>query len=170
MLSDNHPSRTPNRMARKDYSVNGAYFLTICTKERHELLGSIQGGEMTLSENGTLAKSELEQLEKIYPSVLPECCVVMPNHVHLLIQLLNHDLNPTVSRIVQQWKGAVSKKAGFPLWQEKFHDRVVDTAEGYRKIQRYIQQNPERWREDRFYPGLGPNSRRDDLRSSETKE
>ena len=35
------PKRKPNRLAGYDYSKNGAYFLTICTKDRTELFGSV---------------------------------------------------------------------------------------------------------------------------------
>jgi len=126
----------------------GAYFLTICTKERHELLGSIIDGGITLTESGAYAMEELSRIEEIYPSVVMDAFIVMPNHVHMLLFLLNNEVNPSVSRIVQQWKGAVSKNAGFSLWQDKFHDRIVDTAEDFRTIRQYIQTNPARWETD----------------------
>jgi len=142
------PSRKPNRLKGKDYGLCGAYFLTICTKHRHELLGCINEGEMTFTQAGAYAADELARIESIYPSVVMDASIVMPNHVHLLLLLLNNELNPTVSKIVQQWKGAVSKKAGFSLWQDKFHDHIVDTAKEYRSIRQYIQTNPARWEND----------------------
>jgi len=147
-VSEELPSRKPNRVKGKDYSLCGVYFLTICTKERHELLGRIEEGETTYTEAGAHAADELSRIESIYPSVVVDTSIVMPNHVHLLLLLLNNELNPTISRIIQQWKGAVTKKAGFSLWQDKFHDHIVDTAKEYRSIRQYIQTNPARWETD----------------------
>ena len=37
------PVRKPNRLQNYDYSQNGAYFVTMCIKDRHEILGNIVG-------------------------------------------------------------------------------------------------------------------------------
>jgi len=102
-------------MERKNYGMCGAYFLTVCVKERYELLGEISNGKILLSDVGAFAENELYKVESIYPSVVMDTFIIMPNHVHMLVFLLNSDLNPSVSRIIQQWKGAVSKQAGFSL-------------------------------------------------------
>ena len=40
----NLPKRKPNRLENFDYSKNGAYFLTLCTKNRKRLLSNINVG------------------------------------------------------------------------------------------------------------------------------
>lgn len=35
------PKRKPNRLKNYDYSQNGAYFITICTKDRRQMLWSV---------------------------------------------------------------------------------------------------------------------------------
>lgn len=52
--------------------------------------------------------------------------------------------------VIQQWKGAVSKQAGFPVWQKGFYDHVIRCGSDYREIWNYIEANPLRWREDRL--------------------
>jgi len=146
------PTRKQHRIAGKNYAYNGVYFLTICTKHRHELFGKICDGEMILSEIGEIVRDELNKIEKIYSSVVVDSFVVMPNHAHILLHLLNNETNPSISRIIQQCKGVISKKAGVSLWQNKFHDHVVDNAEEYRAIQQYIQDNPARWQTDVLRP------------------
>ncbi|MCL2105501.1 MAG: transposase [Oscillospiraceae bacterium] len=89
--------------------------------------------------------------EKADASVVVDAFVVMPNHVHLLILMLDDHENPHLSRIIQQWKGSISKKAGFPLWQHRFHDRLMRRADEYRKAKNYIRSNPERWKGDCFF-------------------
>ena len=150
-----HPSRKPNRMAGKNYNWNGAYFLTVCTKNRHCFLGEIQNGVMNLSDNGRIAAETLANIESIYPSVLLDSFVVMPNHLHLLVVLLSERHNPTIQRLVQQWKGVVTKQAGFPLWQDRFDDRIVYGAASFRRIKQYIRNNPALWKDDQFFE---PNS------------
>lgn len=145
------PTRKPNRLTGKNYGWNGVYFLTICTKNRYHFLGAIQDGEMILSDIGKIATEELSKIEAIYPSVILDSFVIMPNHVHVLIILCSEQYNPTVQRIIQQWKGAVSKKAAFSLWQDRFDDRIVHGAAAYRRIREYIQSNPARWGEDMFF-------------------
>jgi len=144
--------RKANRIPGKNYNMNGAYFLTICVKDRDELLGEIHNDRMILSPVGEIVQDELRTIEAIYASVLVDSFVVMPNHVHILLCLLNSESNPSASRVVQQWKGAISKKAGFSLWQKNFHDHVVNTAEEFRKIQQYILNNPTNWKEDVLRP------------------
>ena len=42
------PQRKPNRMKDYDYSRDGTYFVTICAKDRHEILGEIVVGDGVL--------------------------------------------------------------------------------------------------------------------------
>jgi len=67
------------------------------------------------------------------------------------VSALAEDHNPSIPRIAQQWKGAVTKKAEIPLWQDRFDDRVVYNAASIRRIEEYIQNNPTRWKDDVFY-------------------
>ena len=39
-----HPERKPNRLSEYDYSIGGAYFVTICTQDRKKILSTIVGG------------------------------------------------------------------------------------------------------------------------------
>ena len=41
---DKLPKRKPNRLSNYDYSQNGAYFITICSKEREEIFSHITVG------------------------------------------------------------------------------------------------------------------------------
>ena len=61
---------------------------------------------------------------------------------------------PTISTVVQMMKGAVSKMAGFPLWQKGFYDHVIRNEKDYLDIWNYIEGNPSRWVEARLCKGL----------------
>ena len=58
---------------------------------------------------------------------------------------------PTVSRVVQQLKGYVSKQIGKSICQKSFYDHVIRDREDYEKHVRYIYENPLRWRNDELY-------------------
>ena len=58
---------------------------------------------------------------------------------------------PTVSRVVQQLKGYVSKQIGKSIWQKSFYDHIIRDREDYEKHVRYICENPLRWRDDELY-------------------
>ena len=91
-----------------------------------------------------------------YPAVSVDHYVIMPNHIHLLLQI-HTDSNgqripaPTISAVVQQMKGYVSKQIGFSIWQKLFHDHVIRSEADYRKIWEYIEHNSIRWKDDCFY-------------------
>ena len=81
----------------------------------------------------------------------------MPNHVHILLTLGEQNGRmisaPTkgLSTIVGQMKRAVSKLAHMDVWQKGYHDHVVRNDADYLRIWDYIETNPAKWREDRYY-------------------
>ena len=82
-------SRKPNRLAGYGYSQNGMYFLTICTKDREELLGEIKNGEMVLNELGKIVKNNLLGINNYFKNVFLDKFVIMPNHVHCIVEINN---------------------------------------------------------------------------------
>jgi REP element-mobilizing transposase RayT len=58
---------------------------------------------------------------------------------------------PTVSRAIKQFKGSISKKIGFSIWQRSFHDHIIQNDEEYSRIWNYIDTNPANWETDEFY-------------------
>lgn len=70
------------RLQTWDYSNNGAYFITICTQNRHHFFGHIKNQEMQLSEIGILAEKFWYEIPNHFSMVELGNFVVMPNHVH----------------------------------------------------------------------------------------
>ena len=60
-------------------------------------------------------------------------------------------LAPTVSRIIQQFKGAVTKRIGISVWQKGFYDHIIRNESDYLRIWQYIDTNPAKWQEDCYY-------------------
>ena len=150
-----HKKRKKIRLKTYNYSQNGCYFITICTKDREHLLclnDTIldENAKFILSEIGTVVKIAIENIEAVYDGVDVIEYVIMPNHIHLILRL-NKNADISVSGIVRQTKGLVTKKAGFPVWQKSFYDHVIRNENDYYEIVRYIQMNPLKWQNDRYY-------------------
>ena len=81
----------------------------------------------------------------------------MPNHVHLIIRIDNNDMNgrpmtaPTLSQIVNQFKGYCSKQIGHPVWQKSFHDHIIRNQADYNRIWEYVDTNAIKWESDCYY-------------------
>ena len=156
------PKRKNNRLTEYDYSQPNAYFITICTKNRRNIFWESVGASIArpksipLSENGKIAEEAILNISRYYPMISVDNYVVMPNHIHLLLQI-NTDacgramLAPTISVVVQQMKGYITKRIGRPIWQKLFHDHVIRGKQDYLEIWNYIEGNPSKWEEDCFY-------------------
>jgi putative transposase len=72
-----------------DYSQEGAYYVTIVAWHREFLFGEVVNGEMILSKYGLVAKQQWEKLPKRFPNIDLGAYVIMPNHMHGIIQIIN---------------------------------------------------------------------------------
>jgi len=75
-------SRRSIRLKDYDYSQPGGYFLTLVTLRREHLFGEIVNGEMVLNEAGKIVLEIWEKLPERYPNAVTDERVVMPNHLH----------------------------------------------------------------------------------------
>ena len=58
---------------------------------------------------------------------------------------------PTISQIIQQFKGSVTKQAGTIIWQKSFYDHVIRNDYDYIRICEYIETNPLKWVDDEYF-------------------
>ncbi len=153
--------RKPNRLKNFDYSSAGAYFVTVCTKDRRCILGKVVGEDIILpkysvelSSYGTVVKNAIENISVHYNGITVDKYIIMPNHVHIILMFENDGrliASPTLSTVIGQMKHYASKEAGVSLWQRSFHDHVIRNEEDYQKIWDYIEHNACKWQEDCFY-------------------
>ena len=106
----NHlPNRRYNRLKNYNYNQNGAYFITVCVKNRHEILSTITVGNaalgvpseplgvpsVKLSEYGETVKIFFENIPDVYPTVVVPQYVIMPNHIHLILVVKSENMGNT---------------------------------------------------------------------------
>ena len=77
------------RLPGYDYSQAGAYFVTIVTQGRECLFGEVVDGEMVLNHNGQIVQKWWDDLPICFPAVETGAFVIMPNHVHGIIAIVD---------------------------------------------------------------------------------
>ena len=80
------------RLKGYDYSSEGAYFITICVKDRECLFGEIINEKMNLSEIGKIAHNNLLGISQNVENIEIDEFVIMPNHVHVIIVINKNDV------------------------------------------------------------------------------
>lgn len=80
-----------HRLKDWNYANPSVYFITICTQERLYLFGEIKEGILILNENGGIVENEINKSIDIRKNMVFHNYVIMPNHVHFLIEILNVD-------------------------------------------------------------------------------
>lgn len=87
------PKRKPNRLPDYNYSTPNAYFITICTKSRKNFFWTDASAnvanvdEIPLTAYGRIVRQAILDVPGHYASVSVDHFVIMPNHVHLLLQI-----------------------------------------------------------------------------------
>ena len=162
------PKRKNIRLKVIDYNCSGAYFITICTKDRRAILSSIvgtgvlDGPQIKLTQYGDIADKYIKQLNEFYDNMSIESYVIMPNHIHLLLFIKPHENGPsgtpvptvqnsTVSRFISTFKRFCNKEIGQNIWQYRSNDHIIRNQADYDEHLKYIHENPMRWYYDELY-------------------
>ena len=82
--------RKPNRLYEYDYSSDGLYFVTSCVHDKVCCFGEIIDEDMHLNECGKIAEEKWLWLGKQYPYIFLHSFVIMPNHMHGIIEIDKH--------------------------------------------------------------------------------
>jgi len=155
------PQRKTLRLQNFDYSTCGAYFITICTKNRKKLFAPVGADSISAR---MVEKIFLETIEQ-YPGVECPIYVIMPNHIHAIIVISRADMEsaPTLPQIVQSFKrystieyAKMVKDGILPpfdkqIWQRSFYDHVIRNQDDYEEIYKYIYENPMKWEFDSLF-------------------
>jgi len=165
----NLPKRKPTRLKGYDYSCPGAYFITMCTKDREQLLSKIIVGtgvldcpQCILTSYGEFAEKHLMNMSNFYQKIKIDKYVIMPNHIHMIIKISESDFqngpsgtpvptNSLIAHFVSTFKRFCNKEYGKNIWQRSYHDHIIRDEDDYRRIWQYIDTNTIKWKEDCFY-------------------
>ena len=143
------PKRKSTRLKNFDYSSNRAYFITVCVRDRMNILSEVvkterdnfgKSTELTVGEGlappaftvrlkpcGEIVETELHSIEKRFPNVEIKDAVVMPDHIHAIIFL--HTItggaspSPTLNDVICAFKSLTSRRCKALFGIEKMFQR-----------------------------------------------
>jgi len=143
-------TRKPTRLENFNYSKEGYYFITICTAQKQKILCDIVGDDAHIvpTNYGNIAEKYIKNTDGI------DKYVIMPNHIHMIIKNENGTMkasSPTISQKVKSFKIMVSKTIGKSIFQRSFYDHIIRDEADYIRICEYIENNPSKWTEDKYY-------------------
>ena len=155
------------RLPGYDYAQGGAYFVTICVRDRACVLGEMARGEVRTSALGEIVARCWCALPQHFPTVEVDAVVVMPNHLHGILFLTDVPAAGTppaterrapLSVVIGAFKSASARQinamrgtAG-AFWQRDYFEHIVRDERGLSRLRTYIEQNPARWDMDRLHP------------------
>ncbi|MEK7369016.1 MAG: transposase [Planctomycetota bacterium] len=168
------------RLKGYDYSQAGAYFITICVKDRKYLLGEVVNGEIILSCIGKIVEKCWVEIPKHFPHVQLDQYVIMPNHIHGIIEILGNcvgveNFQPlqrtnryqkvipkSLGSFVRGFKVGVAKwcrqnQYKHFVWQRNYYEHIIRSEDELNSIREYILSNPLQWQFDRENAGRIPD-------------
>lgn len=171
--------RKLNRLNNFDYTTQTVYFVTTNTHQFKHHFGKVINGKMHLNLCGEIVRNQILWLEENYKYVQLHNFVIMPNHVHILLEInqgrigrdrslccvvrsrpVPTDVPPpkikSLSSIIGALKTTSSKQIHIEgnldfKWHRSFHDSIVKDEIAYYKINQYINENPKKWNLEEFY-------------------
>ena len=185
------PKRKNTRWDKQDYSHPGEYMITVCTKDMKQILSKITAGNpqtvgddipivphIELTYYGKTADKYINQLNDFYKNINVIKYVIMPNHIHLLLQIpdgTTRTSSPTkttdgtkceitpsptkttdarpiehsiISDFISTFKRFVHRDIGEQIFQRSYHDHVIRDENDMIGAINYIENNPYRWIEN----------------------
>jgi REP element-mobilizing transposase RayT len=160
------------RLKGYDYSQAGLYFVTICCQNKICRFGKIINGKMILNNAGKIASQCWLAIPQHFPDVVLHNFVVMPNHVHGIVEIIKkmpennvgannysplpqphkpHGTSRTIGSMVRGFKIGMAKQLGYSTWQRNYYEHIIRNGKSYERIANYIINNPVKWWNDRFY-------------------
>lgn len=127
-----------NRLRLGRHSQAGAvYLLTAVVEDRQPYFQNFSTGRLLVAE--LRAAHDQAKVNSL-------AWVVMPDHLHWLIQLEHDSLAELMRRIKSNSARTINRQLGLSgrLWQDGYYDRALRREEDLRAVARYIVANPLR--------------------------
>ena len=148
-MTQNHPQRKNLRLPHYNYADEGAYYVTICTDHKLQILCNLAPPALEGNEPNchlTPVGHTVEEMILAIPGI--DKYVVMPNHIHMIV--LNRPGDTALSRKMQYFKANVTRKLGRNIWQRNYYEHVIRDEQDYLTKWKYIDDNPMKWASDDY--------------------
>lgn len=144
--SDGYAIRKRLRLLQYDYGASGAYFVTICTKGRHNFFEN--------DELKNILEMQWRELVEHFAGIELDVFMVMPDHVHFVVWI-NSKIEglSCLPDLVKRYKSLVSvawirymqqsgTKGTGKIWQVSYHDHIIRNELDLDEKREYILNNP----------------------------
>ena len=157
-------NRRSIRLKEYDYSQEGYYYVTICTKNRECHFGQIVNGKMKLNDSGEIVQFCWHDLPNHYAFCKLDEFVIMPNHIHGIVVIDRESFvvgagfkpAPTMKRhglfeIIRAFKTFSSRKindlqqSSHFQWQRNYYEHIIRNEKELYWKRKYIIDNPIKW-------------------------
>ena len=144
------------RLKGYDYSLPGAYFITLCTQNREDFFGYIENGILHPNDASAMVQKWYTEVSHKFANVTCDEMVVMPNHFHCIWHITEQIADVNIPTVVQWFKTMTTneyihgvKEKGWPpfnkrLWQRNYYETIIRNEQAYENIRNYIHTNPVR--------------------------
>ena len=163
------------RLKGYDYSKSGAYFITVCTRNRKCLFGHVINCEMRLNTLGDIVAEEWLRSQELRCEIQLDAFVIMPNHIHGIVIITDDNDSDIVGAtgrsplhtgskqahgptkhslgsFIAGFKSAVTKRInilrrspGTPIWQRNYYEHIIRHDDELNHLRSYIANNPISW-------------------------
>lgn len=99
-------------------------------------------------------------IKKYYKNTFVDVYVIMPNHIHMIIELKQMidgsmwSSTPTIPQIISTLKCLITKKIGYAIFQRNYYEHIIRNEKECIKVVEYIKNNPLKWKEDELHVGV----------------
>ena len=164
------------RLRGPDYTEPGAYFVTLCTRDRRCAFGEVTLDGVQLTPVGETVTEEWSRSADLRAEVELDVFVVMPNHIHGIVVISDispqsglrahgraplHRPAPSLGALVAGFKAATTSHVnrlagtpGAPVWQRNYYEHIIRSDKELERVRQYIAENPGRWAEDPENPSV----------------
>jgi len=161
---DKHQRRSI-RLKEYDYSQPGAYFVTICTRDRDLLFDN--------PDINSAATDCWFAMPGHFPNITIDEFVVMPNHIHGILIMSDvrvqnfeplrneyqHIIPRSLGSVIRTYKSAVTtwcrnNNHDHFAWQRNYYEHIIRNETDLNNIRQYIMDNPTNWEADENNPKL----------------
>lgn len=165
-------TRKEIRLKNYDYSKEGIYYVTICSYQRKNTFCKIDDRIFDIEFNDTDFDKYIEytiigrhidkgiqNINELYTNVSVLNYIIMPNHIHILIEFDDKPLNKkgkqvNLFKIISSFKQFVTKTVNSDttnIWQKSYYEHIVRNEKEFDIINEYIIYNPLKWKLDEYY-------------------
>lgn len=164
MDNNTFPKRKRIRLDSYCYTQPGRFFITICAQDKRPIFSEIVENptssrecrnalpySVELTDLGKIVDSAILSLGNTFPLVNVPCYIIMPDHIHLIINKQSgpSPKNSSIPVIVMCLKNRIIYEAKKQLgvsdvFQRSFYDHVIRSDNDYEETVKYIRNNPAR--------------------------